>query len=111
VDGNDVVAVYKAMKTAEEHTRSGKGPYLVEVETYRWKGHSKSDKQAYRTRDEVKEWMAKEPIRRFANLVGMGEEEIEQRRLVVREKIKKAVEFAEASPEPAVESILEGVYA
>jgi TPP-dependent pyruvate/acetoin dehydrogenase alpha subunit len=111
VDGNDVVAVYKAMKTAEEHTRSGKGPYLLEVETYRWKGHSKSDKQAYRTREEVKEWMAKEPIRRLANLIGLSDDEIEQRRFLARERIKKAVEFAEASPEPAVEDILEGVYA
>jgi pyruvate dehydrogenase E1 component alpha subunit len=111
VDGNDVVAVYKAMKVADEYTRSGKGPYLLEVETYRWKGHSKSDKQAYRTRDEVKEWMAKEPIRRFARLVGLSDDEVEQRRLIMREKIKKAVEFAESSAEPSVKDILEGVYA
>jgi len=111
VDGNDVVAVYQAMKAADEYTRSGKGPYLLEVETYRWKGHSKSDKQAYRTREEVKEWMAKDPIRRFASVIGLSEDEVEQRRLLAREKIKKAVEFAESSPEPDVKAILEGVYA
>jgi TPP-dependent pyruvate/acetoin dehydrogenase alpha subunit len=111
VDGNDVVEVYKAMKVADEYTRSGKGPTLVEVETYRWKGHSKSDKQAYRTREEVKEWMAKEPIRRFAKVIGLNEGEVEERRLLAREKIKKAVEFAESSPEPALKDILEGVYA
>ncbi len=111
VDGNDVVAVYKAMRAAEEHVRSGKGPYLVECETYRWKGHSKSDKQAYRTRDEVKEWMAKDPIPRFAKVIGLSEEEVEQRKNAAKEQIKKAVAFGEASPEPDVKNILEGVYA
>ena len=111
IDGNDLVAVYKAMKVADEYTRSGKGPYLVEVETYRWKGHSKSDKQAYRTREEVKEWMAKDPIRHFASAIGLNENEVEQRRLNAREIIKKAVTFAESSPEPDVNEILEGVYA
>jgi pyruvate dehydrogenase E1 component alpha subunit len=111
VDGNDVVAVYKAMKEAEEYVRSGKGPYLIEALTYRWKGHSKSDKQAYRTRDEVKEWMEKDPIRRFGKLLGLKEEELETRRLMAREKIKAAVAFAESSPEPDLANIEEGVYA
>ena len=111
IDGNDVIQVYETMKSAAEYTRSGKGPYFVEVETYRWKGHSKSDKQAYRTRDEVKEWMARDPILRFAKLAGLSNENLEQRRSLSREKIKKAVEFAESSPEPDVKDILEGVYA
>lgn len=111
IDGNDVVQVYETMKSAQEYTRSGKGPYLVEVETYRWKGHSKSDKQAYRTRDEVKQWMAKDPILRFAKLAGLENESLERRRAFSREKISKAVEFAESSPEPDVKDILEGVYA
>ena len=111
VDGNSVIQVYEAMKSAAEYTRSGKGPYLVEVETYRWKGHSKSDKQAYRTRDEVKQWMAKDPILQFAKLAGLSNDELELQKSAAKEKIKKAVEFAEASPEPNVEDILEGVYA
>jgi TPP-dependent pyruvate/acetoin dehydrogenase alpha subunit len=111
VDGNDVLQVYETMKTAAEYARSGKGPYFVEVETYRWKGHSKSDKQAYRTRDEVKAWMAKDPIARFAKIGGLSDEDLEQRRLLAREKIKQAVEYAEASPEPDIKDILDGVYA
>ncbi len=111
IDGNDVVQVYETMKSAAEFARTGKGPYFVEVETYRWKGHSKSDKQAYRTRDEVKEWMAKDPILRFAKLAELNNDELEKHRAIVKEKIKKAVEFAEASPEPKLEDILEGVYA
>lgn len=111
VDGNDILQVYETLKTAAEYARSGKGPYFVEVETYRWKGHSKSDKQAYRTRDEVKAWMTKDPIARFAKLLGLGEEDLAQRRLLAREKIKRAVEYAESSPEPDVKDILDGVYA
>jgi TPP-dependent pyruvate/acetoin dehydrogenase alpha subunit len=111
VDGNDVSQVYEALRTAAEYARGGEGPYFVEVETYRWKGHSKSDKQVYRTRDEVKAWMAKDPILRFAKLVGLSDEDLEQRRLLAREKIKRAVEYAEASPEPDVKDILDGVYA
>jgi pyruvate dehydrogenase E1 component alpha subunit len=111
VDGNDVLQVFETMKNAAEYTRSGKGPYFVEVETYRWKGHSKSDKQAYRTRDEVKAWMAKDPIARFAKILDLSDEDLEQRRLLAREKIKRAVEYAESSPEPDVKDILEGVYA
>jgi hypothetical protein len=51
-----------AVKAATEWGRAGKGPVLVESVTYRWRGHSKSDRQAYRTRDEVKEWQAREPV-------------------------------------------------
>ena len=111
VDGNDVFQVFEAMNKAAEYTRSGKGPYFVEVETYRWKGHSKSDKQAYRTRDEVKAWMAKDPIKRLAKILNLNDEDLEQRRLLAREKIKRAVEYAESSPEPDLKDILDGVYA
>ncbi len=111
IDGNDVTQVYETMKAAAEYVRSGQGPYFVEAETYRWKGHSKSDKQAYRTREEVKEWMAKDPIPRFAKRVGLSDEDLEKHRSLARERIKKAVEFAESSPEPDVKDILEGVYA
>ena len=57
VDGNDVFAVHRAVREAAERARSGSGPTLIEAITYRWRGHSKSDRQAYRTREEVKEWM------------------------------------------------------
>ena len=71
VDGNDVLAVYQAVKKAKEHAQAGQGPTLIECMTYRWRGHSKSDRQAYRTRDEVKEWQAKDPIPRFAKRIGL----------------------------------------
>lgn len=111
VDGNDLIAVHLAVKEAAEFIRAGNGPYLLELITYRWKGHSKSDKQAYRTREEVREWMAKDPIRRFATQLGLDDKALDERRKQARAKVEAAVAFAEASPEPLLETIEEGVYA
>ncbi|HBY92985.1 MAG TPA: pyruvate dehydrogenase (acetyl-transferring) E1 component subunit alpha, partial [Chloroflexi bacterium] len=94
---------------------TGEGPSLIESVTYRWKGHSKSDRQAYRTRDELKRWQARDPIARLENylkdhgwLDEPGAAEIEAQ---IRETIEAAVTFAEASPDPDPDEILEGVYA
>lgn len=111
IDGNDVFAVHKAVREAAERARKGDGPTLIEAITYRWRGHSKSDRQAYRTREEVKEWMEKDPIPRFAAKIGVDDKELEEIRNRAKQDIQKAVEFAEASPEPDVSTILEGVYA
>jgi len=111
IDGNDVFAVHKAVREAAERARKGDGPTLIEAITYRWRGHSKSDRQAYRTREEVKEWMEKDPIPRFAAKIGVDGKELEEIRNRAKQDIQKAVEFAEASPEPDVSTILEGVYA
>ena len=111
VDGNDLVAVYQALAEAAARGRAGEGPSLIEAVTYRWRGHSKSDKQAYRTRDEVKEWQQRDPIPRFARLLRLSESELESARAVAREQVEEAVAFAEASPEPDVSTLLEGVYA
>jgi pyruvate dehydrogenase E1 component alpha subunit len=115
VDGNDLMAVYQAVSQAVERARSGEGPSLVENVTYRWRGHSKSDANRYRSREEIEAWKQKCPIERFrARLIEEGaltEEEaarIEQEAYAV---VEAAVEFAEASPEPALETIEEGVYA
>jgi pyruvate dehydrogenase E1 component alpha subunit len=106
-----LLAVYAAVREAAERARSGGGPALVEAVTYRWRGHSKSDKQAYRTRDEVKEWQGRDPIIRFAAVMGLSESELEGARSQAVARIEAAVAFAEASPEPSVDSIMEGVYA
>ncbi|HAF61023.1 MAG TPA: pyruvate dehydrogenase (acetyl-transferring) E1 component subunit alpha [Anaerolineaceae bacterium] len=111
VDGNDVFAVHQAVREAAERARYGNGPTLIEAITYRWRGHSKSDRQAYRTREEVKEWMEKDPIPRFAKKIGVSDKEMEEIQERVKIDIQKAVEFAENSPEPDVSTILEGVYA
>ncbi|GAB4556404.1 MAG: thiamine pyrophosphate-dependent dehydrogenase E1 component subunit alpha [Anaerolineae bacterium] len=116
VDGQEVLAVYQAVKAAADRARRGEGPSLIESKTYRYKGHSKSDKQAYRTRDEVREWQDNhDPITRFGQLLisaGMiGEKEPEEYRERAVQVIDRSVEFSEASPMPDLATILEGVYA
>ncbi len=115
VDGNDVLSVYDAVSRAAARARAGEGPTLIESITYRYRGHSKSDRQLYRTREEVKAWMEKDPIPRFARrLIDAGmltEEGAEALRQRAYEAIEAAVQFAEDSPEPDVATILDGVYA
>ena len=115
VDGNDLVAVYEAVGAAVERARGGGGPSLIENVTYRWRGHSRSDANRYRTQDEIESWKARCPILRFRKrLVELGELTEEEAGQIERQAyadIDAAVAFAESSPEPAVETIEEGVYA
>ena len=115
VDGNDLLAVYRAVGEAVARARSGGGPSLVENVTYRWRGHSKSDANRYRTPEEIEAWKAKCPIKRFrAWLIEeelLSEAEAERIEREAALAIEAAVAFAEASPEPALEAIEEGVYA
>jgi pyruvate dehydrogenase E1 component alpha subunit len=115
VDGNDVLAVYEAVSQAVKRAREGKGPSLIENVTYRWRGHSKSDANRYRTREEIETWKQKCPIESFhARLIEEGvltEEEADQIEQEAYAAIDGAVAFADASPEPALETIEEGVYA
>lgn len=115
VDGNDVVAVMTAIAEAAEAIRGGSGPWLVEAVTYRYRGHSKSDRNLYRTREEIAEWREKDPIPRFARrlqeagLIGADEAAAAESR--ARAEIEAAVAWAEQQPEPRCEDLLEGVYA
>lgn len=115
VDGNDVMAVYEAVAQAVERARQGKGPSLIEAKTYRWKGHSKSDQELYRTREEIEAWKKRCPIKRLRErLLGgkmIDEEEVARIEREAEKVIEEAVRFAEESPEPRVEEIMEGVYA
>jgi pyruvate dehydrogenase E1 component alpha subunit len=111
IDGNDVIAVYKAVQDAAKRARAGDGPTLIEAITYRYQGHSKSDRQLYRTREEVKQWQQKDPIQRFAKLIGIKDEEFKAIEKRAEQAIAAAVEFGENSPEPDVSTIMEGIYA
>lgn len=115
VDGNDLLAVYQAVSSAAQRARANQGPTLVENITYRWRGHSKSDANRYRTREEIEAWKQKCPIRRFrARLIEEGvltEEEADRLEQEARQAIDAAVAFAEASPEPSLDTLEEGVYA
>jgi TPP-dependent pyruvate/acetoin dehydrogenase alpha subunit len=115
VDGNDVLAVYKAVGEAVTRARKGEGPTLVECKTYRQRGHFEGDPQTYKTKEEVGEWMKKDPIPRFRKqLTSMGvltEDDADKISQKMKEEVEKAVKFAEESPSPAPEEALEDVYA
>lgn len=115
VDGMDVRAVYQAVRAAVDRARRGEGPSLIEAITYRYRGHSKSDRQVYRTKEEVQAWMARDPIARFrAWLIAQGwlsEAEAEDLALRARQAVEAALRAAEGDPEPAVEDLARDVYA
>lgn len=115
VDGNDVLAVYAAVSKAIERARAGQGPTLIESRTYRYKGHSKSDQNRYRTREEIREWQQRDPIQRFSALLVaqqvMTQEEVAREESAAYKAIEDAYQFALSSPEPDPEALLEGVYA
>jgi pyruvate dehydrogenase E1 component alpha subunit len=115
IDGNDLLLVYETMLGAIDHVRGGKGPVLVETETYRYFGHSKSDRNLYRTKEEIDGWKEIDPIARFRKaLVDAGILSEEQAEVIDQEAqldVDKSVEYAENSPEPDVETLTEFVYA
>ncbi|MBM3701352.1 MAG: pyruvate dehydrogenase, partial [Actinobacteria bacterium] len=95
--------------------RNGKGPVLIECLTYRWKGHSKSDAQVYRTKEELKAWMEKDPIIRYKKvLIEEGiitEKQDDKIQAAVKEEMEQANKFAEDSPFPEPAQVQEDVYA
>ncbi|RKY18770.1 MAG: hypothetical protein DRP90_05265 [Planctomycetota bacterium] len=113
-DGNDVEAVRAAAADLLEDVRAGRGPAFLEAQTYRFRGHSKSDAREYRTREEEEKWLAKCPIRRQeAKLAaaGVGEDELERVRREVEERIEEAARFALDSDWPPVDEALRDLYA
>jgi pyruvate dehydrogenase E1 component alpha subunit len=115
IDGNDLLLVFETMRDAVDHIRQGEGPVFVETETYRYFGHSKSDRNLYRTKEEIDEWRELDPILRFrSGLIKTGlltDERAEQLDQEALQEIEAAVEFAESSPEPDVSTVEEFVYA
>ena len=115
VDGNDVLAVYEATQKAVERARKGEGPTLIECKTYRHKGHSRVDPAKYRPKEEVEQWLAKDPIKRFKEKLlqtnTLTESEIQQIEKEVSDEIEEAVKFAMESPYPAPEEALKDIYA
>lgn len=115
VDGNDLDAVYDAVSAAVARARAGEGPTLVENLTYRWKGHSKSDKNLYRTKEEIAEWRSKDPILRFeaqAKEAGvLTDEEVQGIRTQAMEQMRAAVREANAAPDADPSDLLDAVFA
>ncbi len=110
VDGQDIETVYEAAKVAVEHVRSGKGPYFLELMTYRYRGHSMSDSNAYRSKDEEKEWANRDPIYilrdRLIEAGELSEDEYKAMDKTIIDEIEnEVIKFAEESPEPPVEEL------
>ncbi|EJO5349038.1 pyruvate dehydrogenase (acetyl-transferring) E1 component subunit alpha [Clostridium botulinum] len=114
VDGNDVFAVYEAAEEAIKRAREGKGPTLIECKTYRHRGHFEGDPCVYKPTEEQEEWLAKDPIPRFEKYLVENEILIEEKLKEVQSKVEseidEAVDFANNSPYPELESVLEDVY-
>lgn len=114
VDGNDVLAVREATSEAVTRARKGAGPSLIENKTYRMRGHHEGDQQKYRTKEEVAEWVEKDPIERFGNYLIKKKYSTKQKNKViwknVANEIEAALAFAKKSPFPRPEETLEDLY-
>ncbi len=104
VDGMDPEAVHEAISRAAKHIRAGKGPYFLEIRTYRYKGHSVSDPAKYRTKDEVSHYKDLDPLKitekRLLERGFATEDEVKALKNAIKTEIDEAVKFAEASPFP-----------
>ncbi len=114
VDGNDFSAIAEASETAVARARRGEGPSLIESLTYRWRGHSKSDRNRYRTKDEIEAWMAQDPIRRMGDLLIehaiLSADEVAALEAEVDAEIAAAIAFARAGTDPKPADVLRDVY-
>jgi pyruvate dehydrogenase E1 component alpha subunit len=115
VDGNDLPAVAAASGQAVARARAGEGPTLLECLTYRIRGHSKSDRNLYRTKEEIESWREADPSPRLeAELLRHGlveQRDLDQLEAAAQREIDAALEFAKASPSPDPAQLARDVYA
>jgi pyruvate dehydrogenase E1 component alpha subunit len=114
MDGNDAIGIYRAACEGREYVLAN-GPMLLVLNTYRWMGHSKSDANVYRTKAEIEEWKKRDPIKRMRETLVQqklfSSEQLDAIDEQARKDIEAAVRFAEESPAPKVEEVLNNVYA
>ncbi|MCC5974706.1 MAG: pyruvate dehydrogenase (acetyl-transferring) E1 component subunit alpha [Rubellimicrobium sp.] len=116
VDGMDVLAVKAAGERAVAHARGGKGPYILEVKTYRYRGHSMSDPAKYRTREEVQKMRdERDPIEQVRQMLLTGshatEDDLKAIDREIKEIVNEAAEFSKESPEPSLDELWTDIYA
>lgn len=115
VDGNDFSAVAEAVDRGVSRARGGDGPSLIESLTYRWRGHSRSDRNRYRTKQEIKAWQEKDPILRMSNMLTehgiVDSARIMEIESEVEQIIEAAITFAMESPDPVQADATKYVYA
>lgn len=114
VDAMKCEDVHNAFEKAAKHCRSGKGPFLLEMSTYRYKGHSMSDPAKYRTKEEVDQYKAQDPLNQVKETIlskkWMSEEDIKELDKKIKAEVEECVKFAEESPEPNPQELYEDVY-
>lgn len=114
VNGMSPESVHEAIAEAAERGRKGEGPTLLDIRTYRYKGHSMSDPQKYRTKKEVEDWMEQDPIDHCLKVIQsnkwMSAKEITEVEEWVKKEVAESVEFAENSPYPEAHELYEDVY-
>ncbi len=114
VDGMEVEAVHEAIERAAKRARSGGGPTLLDIRTYRYKGHSMSDPQKYRTKQEVEEYKNEDPIEKVLETILKNKfatkSQIEKIQEKVKSMVDESVEFAENGPDPIADELYEDVY-
>jgi hypothetical protein len=110
----DVIAVREGVAEGIRKAREERRPTLLEAFTYRYRGHSAADPEVYREREEVEEWREKDPIETFAKRCieegVLGEREVQEVRDKAEQEVLAAVEFADASPEPPLDTLYESLY-
>jgi pyruvate dehydrogenase E1 component alpha subunit len=115
VDGMDVLKVREAAENAIEKVRADKSPYFLEIQTYRFRGHSMGDPERYRTAEEVKRWQNKEdPLGIYHKYLVENKiattDELDKVEKATEQEVQEAVQFAESSPEPATEDLFKNLY-
>jgi pyruvate dehydrogenase E1 component alpha subunit len=114
VNGMSVEAVYEAVKKAADRARKGDGPTLLEVKTYRYKGHSMSDPAKYRTKEEVENYKKQDPIQQVLEVIiknkFASDEELEAIQTRVNAEVDECVKFSEESPFPEASELYDDVY-
>ena len=114
VDAMDVEMVHEAVSRAAERARAGEGPTFLEFKTYRYRGHSMSDPQKYRTKEEVAEWKDRDPIELIKDRIlthGIAtQEELDAIDERIKQQVAESVQFAEESPWPKPEEAFDDVY-
>lgn len=114
VDGMSPEAVTEAIAKAAERARAGEGPTLLDIQTYRYKGHSMSDPQKYRSKEEVQEYQQKDPIEHVLRVIRdnkyLSESEIEAIEADVKSVVDESVKFAEESPLPDASELYDDIY-
>lgn len=114
VNGMSPESVHEAIEEAADRARKGNGPTLLDIRTYRYKGHSMSDPQKYRTKEEVADWMEQDPIQHCKEVIEankwLTKKEFEEIDEWVKNEVKESIEFAENSPYPEGKELYEDVY-